>query len=55
MLDVPQRDRFQVITERSPGYVRLNPNYQLVLSVRTVETYVYRAMKKRGVSNRHEL
>jgi DNA-binding CsgD family transcriptional regulator len=27
----------------------------LVLSVRTVETYVYRAMQKRGVSNRHEL
>ncbi|HEX3977358.1 MAG TPA: LuxR C-terminal-related transcriptional regulator [Solirubrobacteraceae bacterium] len=26
--------------------------YQLVLSVRTVETYVYRAMQKRGVSNR---
>lgn len=28
---------------------------QLVLSVRTVETYVYRAMQKRGVSNRYEL
>ncbi len=28
---------------------------QLVLSVRTVETYVYRAMQKRGVSHRHEL
>ena len=28
---------------------------QLVLSVRTVETYVYRAMQKRGVGNRHEL
>jgi DNA-binding CsgD family transcriptional regulator len=28
---------------------------QLVLSVRTVETYVYRAMIKRGVANRHEL
>ena len=28
---------------------------QLVLSVRTVETYVYRAMQKRGVDNRHEL
>jgi DNA-binding CsgD family transcriptional regulator len=28
---------------------------QLVLSVRTVETYVYRAMNKRGVANRHEL
>jgi DNA-binding CsgD family transcriptional regulator len=28
---------------------------QLVLSVRTVETYVYRAMQKRGVAHRHEL
>jgi DNA-binding NarL/FixJ family response regulator len=28
---------------------------QLVLSVRTVETYVYRAMQKRGVESRHEL
>ncbi|MET0818594.1 MAG: helix-turn-helix transcriptional regulator, partial [Solirubrobacteraceae bacterium] len=28
---------------------------QLVLSVRTVETHVYRAMQKRGVSDRHEL
>ncbi|HUA50496.1 MAG TPA: LuxR C-terminal-related transcriptional regulator [Solirubrobacteraceae bacterium] len=28
---------------------------QLVLSVRTVETYVYRAMQKRGVDNRREL
>lgn len=28
---------------------------QLVLSVRTVETYVYRAMQKRGVTNRADL
>jgi DNA-binding NarL/FixJ family response regulator len=28
---------------------------ELVLSVRTVETYVYRAMQKRGVANRREL
>jgi DNA-binding NarL/FixJ family response regulator len=28
---------------------------QLVLSVRTVETHVYRAMQKRGVAARHEL
>ena len=28
---------------------------QLVLSVRSVETYVYRAMQKRGVSNRRQL
>jgi DNA-binding CsgD family transcriptional regulator len=28
---------------------------QLVLSVRTIETYVYRAMQKRGVDNRRDL
>jgi DNA-binding NarL/FixJ family response regulator len=28
---------------------------ELILSVRTVETYVYRAMQKRGVEHRHEL
>ena len=28
---------------------------QLVLSVRTVETHVYRAMQKRGVGDRREL
>ena len=28
---------------------------QLVLSVRTVETYVYRAMQKQGASNRRDL
>ncbi len=27
VLDVPQRDRFQIITERSPGYLRFDPNY----------------------------
>jgi 4-oxalocrotonate tautomerase len=26
-LDVPQRDRFQVITERSAPYLRFDPNY----------------------------
>jgi 4-oxalocrotonate tautomerase len=26
-LDVPQRDRFQIITERPPGYLRFDPNY----------------------------
>jgi DNA-binding CsgD family transcriptional regulator len=28
---------------------------QLLLSVRTVETYIYRAMQKRGVDNRRDL
>jgi 4-oxalocrotonate tautomerase len=27
LLDVPHRDRFQIITERSPGYLRFDPNY----------------------------
>lgn len=27
VLDVPQRDRFQIITERPPGYLRFDPNY----------------------------
>src|SRR3984885_936135 len=26
-LDVPQRDRFQIITERSPARLRFDPNY----------------------------
>jgi len=27
VLDVPQRDRFQIITERPAGYLRFDPNY----------------------------
>jgi 4-oxalocrotonate tautomerase len=27
VLDVPQRDRFQIITERRPGHLRFDPNY----------------------------
>jgi 4-oxalocrotonate tautomerase len=27
VLDVPQRDRFQIITERAPGYLRFDPSY----------------------------
>jgi 4-oxalocrotonate tautomerase len=27
VLDVPQRDRFQIITERTPGHLRFDPNY----------------------------
>ena len=27
VLDVPQRDRFQIITERAPGYLRFDPDY----------------------------
>jgi 4-oxalocrotonate tautomerase len=27
VLDVPHRDRFQIITERPPGYLRFDPGY----------------------------
>jgi 4-oxalocrotonate tautomerase len=27
VLDVPRRDRFQIITERSAGYLRFDPSY----------------------------
>ena len=27
VLDVPQRDRFQIITERARGYLRFDPDY----------------------------
>ncbi|MFZ0383880.1 MAG: tautomerase family protein [Solirubrobacteraceae bacterium] len=27
VLDVPERDRFQIITERRPGHLRFDPNY----------------------------
>jgi 4-oxalocrotonate tautomerase len=27
VLDVPHRDRFQIITERAPGYLRFDPDY----------------------------
>jgi 4-oxalocrotonate tautomerase len=27
VLDVPQRDRVQLVTERRPGYLRFDPNY----------------------------
>ena len=27
VLDVPHRDRFQIITERPPGYLRFDPSY----------------------------
>jgi Tautomerase enzyme len=26
-LDVPRRDRFQIVNERPPGYLRFDPNY----------------------------
>ncbi|HTU86008.1 MAG TPA: tautomerase family protein [Solirubrobacteraceae bacterium] len=26
-LDVPQRDRFQIVTEHPPGHLRFDPNY----------------------------
>jgi DNA-binding NarL/FixJ family response regulator len=45
----------QIATLAARGLSNQEIADQLVLSVRTVETYVYRAMQKRGVSNRREL
>jgi DNA-binding CsgD family transcriptional regulator len=45
----------QIATLAARGLTNQEIADQLVLSVRTVETYVYRAMNKRGVANRHEL
>jgi hypothetical protein len=45
------------VTCRSPTAYRRTPAGMAgqTLSVRTVETYVYRAMQKRGVEHRREL
>jgi DNA-binding NarL/FixJ family response regulator len=45
----------QIATLAAGGLSNQEIAEQLVLSVRTVETYVYRAMQKRGVGNRREL
>jgi len=45
----------QIATLAARGLSNQQIADQLVLSVRTVETYVYRAMQKKGVDNRHEL
>ena len=45
----------QIATLAARGLTNQQIADQLVLSVRTVETYVYRAMQKKGVDNRHEL
>jgi DNA-binding NarL/FixJ family response regulator len=45
----------QIAALAARGLTNLQIADQLVLSVRTVETYVYRAMQKRGVDNRREL
>jgi DNA-binding CsgD family transcriptional regulator len=49
------RREAQIASLAARGLSNLEIAEQLVLSVRTVETYVYRAMQKRGVDNRHEL
>ena len=49
------RREAQIATLAARGLTNQEIADQLVLSVRTVETYVYRAMNKRGVANRHEL
>ena len=45
----------QIATLAARGLTNQEIADQLVLSVRTVETYVYRAMQKRGVDNRRDL
>ena len=49
------RREAQIASLAGRGLSNLEIAEQLVLSVRTVETYVYRAMQKRGVDNRYEL
>jgi DNA-binding CsgD family transcriptional regulator len=49
------RREAQIATLAARGLTNQEIADELVLSVRTVETYVYRAMTKRGVANRHEL
>jgi DNA-binding CsgD family transcriptional regulator len=45
----------QVVSLVAKGLTSAEIAEQLVLSVRTVETYIYRAMRKRGVTTRSEL
>ena len=49
------RREAQIATLAARGLANHEIADQLVLSVRTVETYVYRAMQKRGVDNRRDL
>jgi DNA-binding CsgD family transcriptional regulator len=49
------RREAQVAALAARGLTNAEIAEQLVLSVRTVETHVYRAMQKLGVSDRHEL
>ena len=53
-VELTQREA-QIAALAARGLTNQEIAYQLVLSVRTVETYVYRAMQKRGVDNRHDL
>jgi DNA-binding NarL/FixJ family response regulator len=49
------RREAQIATLAANGLTNQQIADQLVLSVRTVETYIYRAMHKRGVNNRRDL
>lgn len=49
------RREAQIATLAAGGLSNQQIADQLVLSVRTVETYIYRAMQKRGVTNRRDL
>jgi DNA-binding CsgD family transcriptional regulator len=45
----------QLVELASAGFSNQELAQRLVLSVRTVESHLYRAMRKLGVSDRHEL
>jgi DNA-binding NarL/FixJ family response regulator len=45
----------QIATLAARGLTNQQIADQLVLSVRTIETYIYRAMQKRRVNNRRDL
>ncbi len=49
------RREAQIVALAARGLTNAQIAEQLVLSVRTVETHVYRAMQKLGVSDRHDL
>jgi DNA-binding NarL/FixJ family response regulator len=52
--ELTRRER-EVVQLASQGATNAEIAEQLVLSVRTVESYLYRAMSKLGVSTRREL
>jgi DNA-binding NarL/FixJ family response regulator len=54
LVDLTVREA-QLVELASAGFSNQELAQRLVLSVRTVESHLYRAMRKLGVSDRHEL